>query len=66
MTQEKRPHPHKNLSLSRRTDGGKGDKHRIVDQDKYNETLDKVFDKKPWYEDRDMSWLDDEDTTKEK
>ena len=34
---EKRDHPHKGLSLSRRSSGGKGDRLRAVDGDKYRE-----------------------------
>lgn len=60
---EPRDHPHKNLSLSRKTEGGKGDRNSRCDPTKLREGIERVFDKTPWYEDRDMSWLEEDETT---
>ena len=53
MTQEKRPHPHKGLSLSRRSDSGKGDRNRCKDGEKFRDGWDKI------------DWTDTKDTTTE-
>jgi len=45
MTQEKRDHPHKGLSLSRRSNSGKGDRQRPVDGDKFRDGWDRAFGK---------------------
>ena len=42
MTNEPRDHPHKGLSLSRKTDGGKGDKNHTDDMQAYRDGYDAV------------------------
>jgi hypothetical protein len=37
-----KPHPHKGMSLSRKTDGGKGDKNRTSNGEKYREGYDAI------------------------
>lgn len=52
---------HRINSNKRRTEGGKGDLNRS-DPTKLGEGMDRVFpDRKEWYEDRDMSWLEEEE-----
>lgn len=46
MKQEPRDHPHKNLSLSRRSDSGKGDRLRPTDGEKFRDGWDRAYGKK--------------------
>lgn len=39
---EKRDHPYRNLSLSRRSDSGKGDRNRVTDGDKFRDGWDNI------------------------
>ena len=52
----------KHMSVRQRWEAGKGSRRRPCDEEKVAETFAKLYpDKKPWYEDRDMSWLEGED-----
>lgn len=42
MTNEPRDHPHKGLSLSRRSASGKGDRQRRVDGDRFRKNYDAI------------------------
>ena len=51
----------KRMSVKQKWAAGKGSRRRPCDEDKVAETFAKVFpDKKTWYEDRDLSWVDEE------
>lgn len=60
MTKPKDYRSHRMPSNYRKTAGGKGDRDRS-DHGKVQENLSKIFpDKKYPHEDRDMSWLEEE------
>lgn len=52
-----------NRSVMQKWQGGKGSRRRPTNEQAFREKMEEIFpDKKPWYEDRDLSWLKSEDT----
>lgn len=52
-----------NRSVMQKHLAGKGSRRRPTDEDKFRQKMDEIFpDKQPWYETRDLSWLEEQET----